>query len=119
MIRFAVRLAVAAFVANAAYRIGSEYFAHVKFRGAVRSTVVLTAKTDNELRQRIMALAAEHDVPLAEDHLAIRRDSHHVFVQGSYKKPIDLLPLYEYPWRFEMSIEAPTPPPSTETPRAR
>ena len=108
MTRFAVRFAVAVFVAHAAYRIGSEYVTHLRFRDAVREVVSSSAMTDDDLRQRVMTLAAQHDVPLEQSRLAIQQTSDRVIVQGSYRRPIRLLPLYKYPWRFELSIEART-----------
>jgi hypothetical protein len=119
MIRFAVRFAVAVFLANAAYRIGSEYLTHVRFRDAVRDAVSATAKSDAELRQTVMMLAEQHDVPLASTDLAIRQAGHLVSVEGSYRKAIDLLPMYSYPWRFELSIEADVAPASPEVSQAR
>jgi len=42
-----------------------------------------------------------------------------VSVEGSYRKAIDLLPMYSYPWRFELSIEADVAPASPEVSQAR
>ena len=108
MTRFAVRFAVAVFLAHAAYRIGSEYVTHLRFRDAVRAVATSSAMTDDDLRQRIMTLAVRHDVPLEQSRLRVQQTSDRVIVQGSYSRPIRLLPLYQYPWRFELSIETQT-----------
>ena len=105
MIRFAVRFAVAAVLANAGYRIGSEWLGHNRFRDAVRDAIAAAAVTDDELRRRVMTLAVRHDVPLAETALTIRRQTGgQVLVRGSYTKPITVLPMYDYHWRFELSV---------------
>jgi hypothetical protein len=119
MIRFVVRFAVAVFLANAAYRIGSEYLAHLRFRDAVRDAVSVTMKSDDELRRAVMTLAEQHGVPLAATEMAIRQSSHQVLVKGSYRKAIDLLPMYSYPWRFELSVEADVLGASPEVSRTR
>ena len=108
MLKLLIKLAIAAVLANAVYHIGLEYLNHIKFRDAVRDTATFKAKTDAELRDQIMKLAEEYDVPLDPDALAIRREQRQVFVDGSYEKPIEVLPRYEYPWHFSWSIEANT-----------
>ena len=71
MLKLLVKLAIVALLANAAYRIGSEYLTYVKFRDAVRDAAMFKAKNDDELTARIMDLAAQYDVPLDEDNIAI------------------------------------------------
>jgi len=119
MIRCVVRFAFAIFLANAAYRIGSEYLAHLRFRDAVKDAVSATRKSDDELRRAVVTLAEQHGVPLAATDVAIRQSSHQVLVEGSYRKAIDLLPIYSYPWRFELSVEADVAGASPEVSRAR
>jgi len=51
--------------------------------------------------------------------VAVRHSSHQVLVTGSYRKAIDLLPIYRYPWRFALSVEADVPDASPEASRAR
>jgi hypothetical protein len=105
MIRLLVKLALAALVANAAWRVGSDYVTHFKFRDGVREAAAYGAN-DRDLRQRITALADQFDLPLDEDALNIQRDERHVVVDGTYVRPIELLPGYEYPWRFAWSVDA-------------
>jgi hypothetical protein len=105
MIRLILKLAVAALIANAAWRVGSEYLAHYRFRDAVRESAMYKAGSDAELRQRVLALASQFDIPLDDDALTIRREARQVTIEGSYAKPIDLLPGYTYPWQFDWSIE--------------
>ncbi len=106
MIRFAVRFAFVLFLAHAAYRIGSEYRSQLRFQDAVRETASSGEKTDDELGRRIAALAAQHNVPLTQNDLTITQTGTEVFVRASYTKPIGLVPLYGYPWRFELAVGA-------------
>ena len=101
-----IKLAITAFLANAAFRLGTEYLTHYKFRDSVREAAMYRAGTEDELRQRILETAALYGIPLKDEGFTIRRESGQSFIQGSYTKPIELVPGYPYPWRFDWEIEA-------------
>jgi hypothetical protein len=107
MIKLAIKLAIAALLANALYHIGSEYLTFVRFRDAVRATAMYRARDDDDLRRRVVALASQYDVPLAGADLAIARQANVVSVSGSYHKPIEILPQYPVSWPFDLSLEVP------------
>ena len=111
MIRLFLKLVIAAFIANAAWRIGTEYITHYKFRDAVREAAMYRNRNDDDLRQRVLALASEFDLPLTDDQVTIRDEERHTVVEGWYVKPIELLPGYLYPWRFVWAIDAYAMPP--------
>ena len=52
-----IKLAIAALLANALFRVGTEYVVYYKFRDSVREAAMFRAKNDEELGQRIMELA--------------------------------------------------------------
>ncbi len=106
MVKLLVKLAVVALLANAGYRVGSEYLTFIKFRDGVRDAAMFKASTDTELAGKIMELANEFDVPLEESALSIERRERQVFVSGSYDKAIEVAPTYFYPWHFSWSIQA-------------
>lgn len=108
MVRLLIKLAVAALIANAAYRIGWEYLVHIRFRDAVRDAAMFKAATDADLARRIMDLANQFDLPLSEEAIAITREDRHVLVEGKYRKPIEVVPKYYYSWPFSWSIDAMT-----------
>jgi hypothetical protein len=101
-----IKLALTALLANAAFRLGTEYLTHYKFRDSVREAATYRAGGDDELRQRIVETAALYSIPLKEDGFTIRRDSGQALIQGSYTKPIELVPGFPYSWRFDWEIEA-------------
>lgn len=122
MLKLFFKLAVAALLANAAYRVGSEYLTYIRFRDAVRDAAMFKAKTDDELARQIMELASEYDLPLAESAIDIRRSERQVSVEGNYEKPIEIVPTFFYPWRFSWSLDATVSfvvPPFTPRPRPR
>jgi len=100
------KLAIAALLANAAYRVGSEYLNFVKFREDVREAIIFKSKTDVELRRRITEAAARYDVPIEDDTFAIRRQEKRIFVDGQYTKDIEVVPTFTYTWPFTVAIDA-------------
>ena len=106
MLKLLVKLAIVALLANAVFRVGSEYVTYVKFRDAVRDAAMFKAATDEDLRRRIMDLSAEYDIPLSEDGFSIRREERHVLIDGSYHKSIEVVPSMHYQWPFTWSIDA-------------
>lgn len=105
MIKLLIKLALAALVANALYRVGSEYVTFIRFRDAVRDAAMYKAKTDEDLRARIVALAEDYDIPLGGEDIAIDRENRLVTVNAEYRKPIDVLPRYAVQWPFDVSVE--------------
>ena len=45
-------------------------------------------------------------MPLKGDDFTVRSQNRRVYVEGSYVKPILLLPGYERLWTFDMKVEA-------------
>ena len=109
MIKLLFKLAIVALLANAAFHIGSEYLTYVKFRDAIRDAAMFKAKNDTELMARIVELANQYEVPLQEENVTIDREERKVNVEGWYDKPIEIVPNYEYPWHFGLSLEVFTP----------
>lgn len=106
MIRLLLKLALAALIANATWRIGSAYTTLYRFKDSVSETTQFNGdKSDEQLRQKILELAAQFDVPVTEDSFTIRRTNDHVYVNGSYTQPVEVFPGYRYPWPFTWSVE--------------
>ena len=100
-----IKLLVAALVANAVWRLGLEYATHYKFADSVQQAALDGGQSDAELRQRVLALAAEYNVPLADDALMIRTDNRHRVINGLYVKPIRVLPGYDRSWSFTLAVD--------------
>jgi len=62
-----IKLAITALLANAAFRLGTEYLTHYKFRDSVREAAMFRAGSDDELRQRVMETADSYGIPLKDD----------------------------------------------------
>ena len=107
MLKVLIKLALAALVANAAYRLGTAYLSYYRFTDAVAQSAQFgTDRSRAELQRRVLELASEYDVPLAEDGFTIRRtDESHTIVDGTYLQPVDLLTGYRYPWPFTVHVD--------------
>ena len=105
MIKFLVKLAVSALIAHATFRIGSAYLSYYRLTDAVRGAALTPRITDEQLRERVLELAAQHDAPLDEDHVEIRRDARNIYIDASYVQNVEVVPGYQHPWAFDWSME--------------
>ncbi len=101
-----IKLAITALFANAAFRIGTQYLVHYNFRDSVREAAMFQAKTEDDLRERVMELAAAYDVPQTDDGFTVRRDARQAFIRGTYTKKIEIVPGFPYDWKFDWDIDA-------------
>ena len=106
MVKLAVKLAIAALIANAAWQAGQTFAAHYQFRDAVRQAALVRGQTDAQLQHRVLELAANYDIPLTADGFSIRREERHIYVEGSYVRIVPIAPRVEYPWRFDWEVDA-------------
>jgi hypothetical protein len=107
MLKALVKLALAALIANAVWRLGSAYLQFYRFTDAVTQTAQFGhERSDVDLPQRILELASDYDVPLAIGDFTVQRDNRsHTIVDGSYTEPVDLAPGYRYPWPFTIHVD--------------
>ncbi len=106
MLKLLFKLAIAGLVVNIAWTLGAAYAAHYRFRDSVRQEAMIRGQSETELHQRVLEIAAAHEVPLASDGFTIRSQFRQTFVQGAYEKWVPLLPGYEYPLHFTWAIDA-------------
>ena len=104
-----IKLAIAALLANAAFRVGTEYLTHIKFRDAVRDVATYRSTTNEDLRMRIAGIAQQYSVPQADENLTIERAERHVTIHGAYEKKIEIVPTYQYPWTFAWDLDVMMP----------
>ena len=106
MIKTIVKLAFVALLANATWQVFNVYWAHFKFSDAVQQTTQFRGnKTDAQLRERILELAGQFDVPVSDDNLTVQLVENHTLVDSSYTRPVELVPRFSYPWRFTVHTD--------------
>jgi len=101
-----LKLIVVALIANALWHVGSALTSYYKFKDSVYVATMEKGRNENDLRQKITELASIYDQPVTEDMITIRSEEHHTIVEASFTQPISVLPGYEYPWPFSLSVDA-------------
>ena len=106
MIKLVLKLAVVALLANATWQLFSAYSAHYRFVDAVESSTQFGSKqSDDQMRERVLELAMQYDVPVTEDTFTLLRQDKHTTIDGSYTRPVDLFPGVVYPWPFTWHVD--------------
>ena len=106
MIKLAIKLGIAALIANAAWQAGRTFADHYQFRDEVRQAALIRGQTDAQLQSRVVALAANYEIPLTAEAISIRREERHIYVEGSYVRTVPIAPRVEYPWKFDWEVDA-------------
>ena len=111
MVKLLVKLALAALVANAVWRLSSAYLQFYRFSDAVSQAAQFApVKSRDDLERRVIDLASQYDIPLSSGDIAVKQDEgNHTVVVGAYTKPIDFAPGYQYPWPFSLHVDVLNP----------
>jgi hypothetical protein len=107
VIKLVIKLAIVALLANATWRVGGAYATHYRFTDAVQATTQFRGqRTDEQIHDRIVDLASQYDVPVSEASLTVKREANsHTIVDGSYKRPIEIVPGFTYHWPFKFHVD--------------
>jgi hypothetical protein len=101
-----LKLAIVALLANTTWHLWGVYSAHFKFKDAAQSASQFNSeKSEQELRARILELAAQYDVPVTDANFTLRRTENHTIIDGSYTRPVELLPGFSYPFTFNWHVD--------------
>ena len=107
MIKLLIKLAIVALVANAAWHAMSAYASFYKFKdGVAQVTLFSMGKSVEQMRTRVLALAAEYDLPIGDDDFSVRREGTHTVVDGSYSRTIELVPGFPRTWQFSFHVDS-------------
>jgi hypothetical protein len=108
-----VKLALLAIVANATWHVFTVYSAHWKFLDSIQYAAQFRAdKTDAQIRQEVLELASQADLPIDESQLTVTRVETRTTVNAAYTRVIELFPGFTYPWPFKVHVEAYTTAPA-------
>ena len=100
------KLLIAALVINATWQFANAYISHYSFQDSVKEAALARRQTDAQLRQRIIALAADNNIPISDGDFTIRHGESHIFVEGGYDRPVPVFPGMEFPLHLAVSIDA-------------
>ena len=106
MLRNIVRLVVLGLIVHAAVRIVPEFWQYLKFKDAVVEAATYAGrKTPEQVRDRVVALAAEHGVPIGPADVAVARQGDTTFVSTGWVAQLEYLPTRFYPHEFIVDVE--------------
>jgi hypothetical protein len=128
MFRILIKLAIAALVINAAWRVGSTYLRYYQFEDALQELAQFgDTRKDRQLCDQAMEKAANLEVPVTADAISIRRGSNpgyncekgfqgttvpvtvgsaKIFIDAAYTDVLQPLPGYRINWEFKPSVSA-------------
>jgi hypothetical protein len=107
MARKFVKLAIFLLIANALYRFIPVYFHYQQFKDAVHETALFSrGRTDGQLIEQVMDLAAKYQVPLDREYVQVRHDNERTIIDASYIETIEWVPGYKRNWQFDVGEQA-------------
>jgi hypothetical protein len=101
-----VKLVIVALIANAVWHLMTAYTAHYRFKDAIEESATYGIDlSDEQLRQRVVDLMAQFDIPADASSFDLRREDKHTVIDGSYTRIVDLLPGYSRSWPFSWHVD--------------
>ena len=102
-----INLAVFLLVANAVYQVAPVYVHYFTFKDALGELALFSQKsTDEEIVDRVMALADENKIPLLREYVVVRHQAGMIHIDATYVDTFHYLPGFEYPWQFDASAKS-------------
>ena len=106
MLRKLVKLGVLLLMVHALYRSVPIFIRYYEFRDAVREAALFSkGRTDLEIANRVMQLAAKYEIPLEQDAIAIRHEGQTTYIDADYVEEIEWVPTYKRVWPFSVNVE--------------
>ena len=109
-----IKLALTAIVTYAAWNAANAWLSYYKFKDAVAETTQYgAALSDDQLKDKIVALANEYGLAVDQDSFTVRRDDqHHTKTEGHYTQSITLVPgvtrPFEFTWQTDTFVLGPS-----------
>ncbi|MCU1385877.1 MAG: hypothetical protein JWL71_4574 [Acidobacteria bacterium] len=106
MIRTLLKLALVAVVANATWHLFNVYSPHYKLKDAVQYAAQYRAdQSDDELRDKVLALAGQYDVPIEDKDLVVGHDQFQTTIDLSYVRTVEIVPGVTRRWPLSMHVQ--------------
>ena len=106
MIKSVIKVVIAVLLANALWHVAAAYISFYKFQDAVQEYAIRAAgKSEDAIRSHVLELASQYEEPVDEEAVGIRQTEQHLYIESAYKKPVTVLPGYEYQWPFTLKAD--------------
>ena len=107
MLKRLIELAIAAAIFYAGWHAGIAYLHYFQFDDALTETARFgRGRTAEQLRERVLQLAAEYQIPLDPAAVVIHLDTNSTRIVAPYTERIKLLPNYVYEVKLEPAGES-------------
>ena len=102
-----IKLVITALILNACFQVGRSAWGFYQFQDAVQQAVLFsTSQTPEQLKKRIIAIAAEQDIELAPDAVSVSYISTQARIKAAYVDDVPLVPGgHAYKWEHAMDID--------------
>lgn len=98
-----ITLLIVAALVWAGYHTIPVYLRFFQFDEAVKEVARFAGtRTEEEVRQRILELADEYEVPLDPEDLVVQRVRGATEISAPYVERVEVLPRYYYDWEFDI-----------------
>lgn len=102
MIKRLVELVIAAAIAYAVWHVGIAFLHYYEFDDSLEELARFSARrTETEVRDRVLQLAEQYEIPLDPEALVIRTDTDSTQILAPYTQEVKILPNYSYFWKLE------------------
>jgi hypothetical protein len=107
MVRTLLKLACVALIANATWHMFGALSPHYKFKDGVEYAVQNGGdSSDDAVREKILALALQFDVPVTATDVSIARTpDRRPIVDIKYVRPVELAPGFKYPLPLSIHVD--------------
>ena len=101
-----IKLLIAAAIVHASWKGGTAYWRFYQLKDAAQDAALFGAsKSAAEIRNSVVEVANELNLPIDPDKVAVRREPNHTYVTTSYIEKVEVLPTFFYPWEFKLDVD--------------
>jgi hypothetical protein len=114
-----IKLLIAATIVFGSWKCGTAYWRFYQLRDGAKDAALFGAsKSPAEIRNSVVELANELNLPVDPDKVVVRREPNHTYVTTSYVEKVEVLPSFFYPWQFNLDVDVltMTPPRDAQLP---
>ena len=107
MIKTVITVLITLAILNAAVRMGGAAVSYYQLKDEAQQLITFGARTTTaQLHERILAHAAELDIPLEPGDLYVSREGDRTFVDAYYTQPVEVFPNMSVPVQLSFSIDS-------------
>jgi hypothetical protein len=102
----ALRIGLAVAVINGAARTAMAYWTFYELKDHAQQTAIFGGRmTPDVLRNTVLAKAGELHIPVTEEQVDVRRESHKTIIAASYEQSVEYFPRRTWPVTFSFQVE--------------